>query len=108
MANENPPQIVYTHEKPPDLKPVYANGFHGTKGWATGEIRLDLFFETGEPDKSEVYRVKDNELVRVDEDQTTFRISRTIGARIILPPQIASQLGRWLLDNTKEVRGSED
>jgi hypothetical protein len=102
-------KVTFLYSKSSDYKLVPATGIYGGPT-ATGHIRVEFFVDhPTDPDKT-VHAVTPEgrigeELEREPRDRS---ITREFQMGLILAPEVADSIGRWLQDKVALVRGATE
>ncbi len=101
--NENNKEIRFSH-KIPENYPIYSvNGVFGAIT-PRGDFEMNFFFEHANVPEEQVMVYEDGELKPKEENLTEVMVSRDFKVGIVMTPQNAEAIGKWLVSMVEEFR----
>lgn len=102
-TTETPQKVRFLHKKAENYQSYYANGVFGAVT-GRGDFEMNFFFEHSDLPEEEVMNYVKGELKPLEQNPTEVIVTRDFKVGIILTPENAEAIGKWLLSVVEEYR----
>ncbi|MDP3104310.1 MAG: hypothetical protein Q8M95_06855 [Candidatus Methanoperedens sp.] len=98
-----PTKVRFVYKKPEEYQTHFANGAYGAIN-PRGDFEFHFFFEHRDMPEEEIMSVEEGKLMPEEQNLTNVTIMRDFKVGIIMMPEQAENLGKWLLNTIDEYK----